>query len=77
MHADILIDLRARRTDRRLTYRVPESIRDAIAETKGFAGATGTISINAERNPDKPVVMVQIKGGKFTYHSTVDSKAAQ
>jgi branched-chain amino acid transport system substrate-binding protein len=54
----------------------PEAIRDAIAETKGFAGATGTISINAERNADKPIVIVQIKNKKYTYHSTVDTKAA-
>jgi branched-chain amino acid transport system substrate-binding protein len=53
----------------------PESIRDAIAETTGFQGAAGTISINAERNADKPIVIVQIKNRKFTYHSTVDPKA--
>jgi branched-chain amino acid transport system substrate-binding protein len=53
----------------------PESIRDAIAETTGFQGAVGTISINAERNADKPIVIVQIKNRKFTYHSTVDPKA--
>jgi branched-chain amino acid transport system substrate-binding protein len=53
----------------------PESLRDAIAETKDFQGATGTISINAERNADKPIVIVRIKDGKFTYHSTIDTKA--
>jgi branched-chain amino acid transport system substrate-binding protein len=53
----------------------PESIRDAIAETTGFQGATGTISINAERNADKPIVIVQIKDRKFAYHSTIDPKA--
>ena len=55
----------------------PEAIRDAIANTKGFQGATGTITINAERNADKPIVVVQIKGKKFTYHSTVDPRAAR
>jgi branched-chain amino acid transport system substrate-binding protein len=53
----------------------PESIRDAIAETKAFPGATGSITINAERNADKPIVIVQIKDGKFTYRSTIDPKA--
>jgi branched-chain amino acid transport system substrate-binding protein len=53
----------------------PEAIRDAIAETKDFAGATGTITINAERNADKPIVLVQIKDGKFSYRSTIDTKA--
>ncbi len=51
-----------------------EALRDAIQETKGFQGATGTISINAERNADKPIVIAQIKAKKFTYHSTVGGK---
>jgi branched-chain amino acid transport system substrate-binding protein len=53
----------------------PKAIRDAIAEAKGFQGATGTISIDANRNADKPLVVVQIKGKKFTYHSTVGGGA--
>jgi branched-chain amino acid transport system substrate-binding protein len=53
----------------------PEAIRDAIADTKGFMGATGSITINAERNADKPIVIVQIKDRRFTYHSTIDAKA--
>jgi branched-chain amino acid transport system substrate-binding protein len=53
----------------------PAAIRDAIAETKGFQGATGTISIDAARNADKPIVVVQIKSKKFTYHSTVGGAA--
>jgi branched-chain amino acid transport system substrate-binding protein len=48
----------------------PDAIKDALAATKGFQGATGTISIDENRNAQKPVVVVQIKGGKFTYHST-------
>jgi branched-chain amino acid transport system substrate-binding protein len=54
----------------------PESIRDAIAETRGFMGASGSISMNAERNADKPIVIVQIKDRKFVYHSTIDRKPA-
>jgi branched-chain amino acid transport system substrate-binding protein len=54
-----------------------DAIRDAIQETKGFQGATGTITINAERNADKPVVIVQIKNKKFTYFATVGEKAAK
>jgi branched-chain amino acid transport system substrate-binding protein len=53
----------------------PDSIRQAIQETTGFQGATGTISIDANRNADKPLVVVQIKGKKFTYHSTVYERA--
>jgi len=51
----------------------PESIRDAIAATKDFPGATGNITINAERNADKAIVIVQIKDKKFTYHSMVNA----
>lgn len=50
----------------------PDAIREAIQGTKGFQGASGSITINAERNADKPIVIAQIKGKKFTYHSTVD-----
>src|SRR4029077_1538586 len=53
----------------------PDAIREAISETKGFPGATGSITINAERNADKPVVMVQIKDKQYKYYSTIDTKA--
>lgn len=52
-----------------------EAIRDAIQDTKNFQGATGTISIDANRNADKPLVVVQIKGRKFTYFATVNDKS--
>jgi len=55
----------------RATGLAPDPIKDAIAATKGFQGATGTINIDSNRNAQKPVVVVQIKGGKFTYSSTV------
>ena len=51
-----------------------EAIRDAIQDTKNFQGATGTISINADRNPDKPVVIVQIKNKRYTYVATMNEK---
>ncbi len=35
-------------------------LRDAINATKGFAGVTGTISINAERNAVKPAVVLEV-----------------
>jgi branched-chain amino acid transport system substrate-binding protein len=55
----------------RATGLAPDPIKDAIAGTKGFQGATGTINIDNNRNAQKPVVVVQIKGAKFTYNSTV------
>ena len=52
----------------------PESIRDAIASTKDFPGATGNITINADRNADKAIVIVQVKDKKFSYFSMVNAK---
>lgn len=53
----------------RTTEITPDNIRKALAETKGFQGATGAITIDAERNATKPVVIVQIKSKKFTFKS--------
>jgi branched-chain amino acid transport system substrate-binding protein len=55
----------------RATGLAPDPIKDALAATRGFQGATGTINIDANRNAEKPVVVVQIKNGKFTYNSTI------
>ena len=46
-------------------------VRDAIAQTKDFAGVTGRITLNAERNADKPAVVLEIKDGKFLYRETI------
>ena len=54
----------------------PEAIRKALTETKDFVGATGSITFDADRNADKPIVIVQIKGKKFTYFATVHDKTA-
>lgn len=43
------------------------AIRDAIASTKGFEGVTGTITINKDRNPDKPATIMEIKGGQLEF----------
>lgn len=40
----------------------PKNIRDELAKTKDFAGATGKISINAERNADKDAFIVKVEG---------------
>jgi branched-chain amino acid transport system substrate-binding protein len=54
----------------------PDAIRQAIQDTREFSGATGAITIDAERNADKPVIVVRIKGKDFTYFSTVHDKGA-
>jgi branched-chain amino acid transport system substrate-binding protein len=48
------------------------ALRDAIAATKDFAGASGKISLNENRDAVKALVFIQIKGGKFTYNATVN-----
>lgn len=42
----------------------PTAIRDALAQTKDFPGASGKITIDAERNARKPIVILEIRGGK-------------
>jgi branched-chain amino acid transport system substrate-binding protein len=46
-------------------------IRDALAATKDFAGVTGTISMDADRNPIKPAVVLRVQGGKFQFADSV------
>lgn len=42
-----------------------EDIRDAMAGTKDFAGVTGKITINKERNPEKSAVVLQVTKDGF------------
>jgi branched-chain amino acid transport system substrate-binding protein len=46
-------------------------LRDAIAQTSNFAGVTGKISINAERNAVKPAVVLKLESGKYVYQETI------
>lgn len=46
-------------------------LRDAIAATKDFQAVTGKISLDAQRNANKPAVILTIKDGKVTYLETV------
>jgi branched-chain amino acid transport system substrate-binding protein len=48
------------------------ALRDAIAATKDFPGASGVITLNADRDAMKALVFIQIKDGKFTYNATVN-----
>jgi branched-chain amino acid transport system substrate-binding protein len=49
-------------------------LRDAIAQTKGFVGVTGTITIDANRNAVKPIVVLERKGNAWVYRATIDPK---
>ncbi|HEX9286638.1 MAG TPA: ABC transporter substrate-binding protein [Thermoanaerobaculia bacterium] len=42
-------------------------VRDELADTKNFAGVTGTISMDADRNPVKPAVVLKVEGGRFRF----------
>jgi branched-chain amino acid transport system substrate-binding protein len=48
------------------------SIRDALAATKNFHGVTGDISMDANRNPVKPAVVLKIaRGGKYEFSARI------
>jgi len=47
-------------------------LRDAIAATKNYRGITGTITFDAQRNPTKSAVVLQVKDGKFVFVETID-----
>jgi branched-chain amino acid transport system substrate-binding protein len=44
----------------------------AIAGTKDFAGVTGRIAIDADRNARKSAVVVQMKGGTPVAVTTIE-----
>ena len=46
-------------------------IRDALAQTKNFAGVTGVINIDANRNAIKPAVVLKLQDVKFIYQETI------
>lgn len=46
-------------------------LRDALAETKNFAGVTGIISMDRDRNAVKPAVVLKLEDGKYIYQETI------
>ena len=50
----------------------PKDIRDALAGTKNFQAVTGVISLNENRDAEKPAVVLMVKDGKFKYVQTVN-----
>jgi branched-chain amino acid transport system substrate-binding protein len=46
------------------------AIRDALKEA-GFQGLLGTIRLDADRNPVKPAVVLELRNGKPVYRATV------
>jgi len=47
-------------------------LRDLIAQTKDYAGVTGTITLDANRNASKPLVVLEIKGGKKVFNTSIN-----
>jgi branched-chain amino acid transport system substrate-binding protein len=48
-----------------------DKIRDALATTKNFPGASGITTIDKDHNASKSIVVLKIDGGAFKYASTV------
>ncbi len=48
-----------------------KKLRDIIATTTNFAGVTGTITLDENRNATKPAVVLAIKDGKKVYDTTI------
>jgi branched-chain amino acid transport system substrate-binding protein len=49
----------------------PDAVRKALSETKNFQGATGNLTMDSNRNANKPIVVVKITNKKFAYASQV------
>lgn len=50
----------------------PVAIRDAIAETSGFQGAAGIVTLDANGDAVKDAVIKVVKDGEFTYLETIE-----
>lgn len=49
----------------------PAKIREAMQNTKDFVGVSGKISFDQNGNPIKPLAILQVKGGKQTYVTSI------
>jgi branched-chain amino acid transport system substrate-binding protein len=47
-------------------------LRELIAATKDYDGVTGTITLDENRNASKPLVVLEIKGGKKVFNSSIN-----
>ncbi|MDR0410913.1 MAG: ABC transporter substrate-binding protein [Treponema sp.] len=50
----------------------PQKIRDAIAKTSGFVGATGTVTLDANGDATKSAFIKTVNGGKFVFKTIVN-----
>jgi branched-chain amino acid transport system substrate-binding protein len=49
-----------------------EKLAGMIAATSGYAGVTGMITLDASRNASKPAVVLEIKGGKKIFNTSIN-----
>ncbi|MGI6469365.1 MAG: ABC transporter substrate-binding protein [Syntrophomonadaceae bacterium] len=52
----------------------PQKIRDALAQTENFEGATGIITLDANGDATKTAIIKKVADGKFVYETKVDPK---
>jgi len=50
-------------------------IRDALAATRDFPGVSGRISMDADRNARKAIVVVQMRDGAFRFVESIPPDA--
>jgi branched-chain amino acid transport system substrate-binding protein len=50
----------------------PKQIRDAIAATSGFVGATGVVTLDANGDATKSAYIKAVEGGKFVFRTIVN-----
>ena len=50
----------------------PKQIRDAIAKTAGFVGATGIVTLDANGDATKSAYIKAVEGGKFVFKTIVN-----
>jgi branched-chain amino acid transport system substrate-binding protein len=50
----------------------PDSIRMALAATKGFPGVTGTITLDENRNAVKSAVVLEVRDGKYLFKEIIE-----
>lgn len=48
-----------------------KAIRDALAATKDFPGVSGRITIDADRNARKSIVVLKVEGGRFRFVESI------
>jgi branched-chain amino acid transport system substrate-binding protein len=64
----------APRRARRERKAAQQKLRDHDRGHSGYAGVTGVITLDANRNASKPAVVLEIKGGKKVLHSQPDAE---